>query len=480
MELHYYPETLRFFDDLRSRSMNKTIRIIIAFCLSSLFSAPALSQQHLIFLDGYLGWYYSLPAYLKDNHAQLETLPFSGFSVVGNVFTSYVMSADPNSNNVTYERVWNEVGILENVFQVKTDNFLRINLDFPGDFWDDDVWQITARNFSAVAKAAKNLGFKGVLFDDEPYASGQHLHANYMSNFKFPKKAAVQANPGNYEQWEIDESETNRGDWIDYSCRINGINEVDSENCAYRNLNYSFIEHMDKLTSRFKDIMLAMQVEFPDITLLVLHGAATAHPGTNTPGHYIKPNSLFETNEYKGAMFAGFQKGLAGNAQLHDLGEFYSYSADAHFQNAYQWRKHEIASEASNALDASYQWVIPGGQRSTWSDDVGVGFMVSDYDQAYFDRGGYNTSGLCTPADVESRFMKAFDASDDYVMFYSDSSLSSCESDIRWMDVSSPVEPQWLNMMQRVYNSIQALPDPQETQFFVIPVDNQKHVVIPL
>ena len=366
----------------------KTIKkYVLMLSMSLLMALPVSAQKQLIFLDGYLGWYYTLPTYLKDHHAELEQLPFSGFTVVGNVFTSYVMSSNPNTNHVTYERVWNEVGKLKDVFKIKTHNFLRINLDFPGDFWDDAIWLRATQNFAAVAKAAKNLGFKGILFDDEAYAGGQHTYARHMSNFKFPKRAAVMANPENYAPWEISESETNRGDWIDYNCTIGGAQLENSESCSYRHADHSFIEHMDKVTDRFKNIMQAMAAEFPDITVLVLHGPATAHSKTNTLNHYIKPNSLFGTNEYKGAMFVGFKSGLTADAQLHDLGEFYSYSTDEDFQNAYQWRKYDIASEQTNQdLDASYRWVIPSEQRASWPTKVGVGFMVSDYDQSYFAR----------------------------------------------------------------------------------------------
>jgi hypothetical protein len=428
--------------------------LLISMGLLGFIGTQVRAENHLIFLDGYLGWHNSLPPYLVEHHTAFEDLPFSGFVVVGNVFTSYVMSADPNSNHVTYERVWNEVGSLKDVFQVKTDNFLRINLDFPGDFWDDAAWEKTTRNFAAIAKAANNIGFKGILFDDEPYASGQHVLANYMSNFKFPKRADVLAHPERFEQWERDESLTNRGDWMDYTCYIDGVKEENSERCAYRNPDHSFKEHMDKVALRFKVIMQAMQAEYPEITVLVLHGPASAHPETNIPGHNIKPNGVFETNEYKGAMFLGFKEGLTGNASLHDLGEFYAYSTDQHFRDAYQWRKQDIASqEYSQDLDDTYRWMIPINQRANWSSKVGVGFMVSDYGRPYFSRGGYDTEGLCTPADVESRLVNAFNNTDDYVVFYSDSNLSECETDIRWLDVSAPVKPAWLAMMQAVYDS---------------------------
>jgi len=430
--------------------------IILLFTVLS-YSVPAMAQKQLLFLDGFLGWAYSMPPYLTAHHVEVEELPFSGFVVSGNVYTSYAMSADPNSNNVTYSRVWNEVKSLKDVYKKKTHNFLRINLDFPGDFWDDAVWQKTADNFAAVAEAAKNIGFKGILFDDEAYAGGQHVHARYMSNFKFPKKQDVQDHPENYADWEISESQENRGDWVDYECRINGQTEVNSENCSYRNPTHTFKEHMDKVAARFKAIMQAMESKYPEITVLVLHGPATAHAQTNIAGHYIKPNSVFETDEYKGAMFLGFKQGLNGTAHLHDMGEFYQYNTTLHFQNAYQWRKYDIVSNQYNqGLDDGYRWMVPVNDRATWSNDVKVGFMVSDYGLGH-DIAEYNLENLCHPADVESRLTKALDRSDEYVIFYSDSSLSDCENDIRWADISEPVAPDWLNMMQGVYNGTQAV-----------------------
>ncbi len=446
----FHPVSLKRYTIMNTNYFPLLGLIIMLFPLSS-----AAAQKHLIFLDGYLGWYYSMPPYVSAHHQEIEALPYSGFSVVGNVYTSYVMSADTNSNNVTYARVWDEVKSLQGLFTTKTDNFLVIDVDFPGDFWDDAVWTKTTSNFAAVAKAAKNLGFKGILFDDEPYANGQHTHANYMSNFRFPKKADITAHPENYEQWELDESQENRGDWVDYTCYINGVKEEESENCSYRNLDHSFIEHMDKVASRFKTIMEAMEAEFPDITLLVLHGAATAHPKTNIPDHYIKPNSIFETNEYKGAMFLGFKQGLQGNASLHDLGEFYQYHTEAQFEAAYQWRKQDIVSNQYNQdLDNAYRWVVPQLDRASWSQDVQIGYMVSDYGRPHY-LPEYNIPDACTPPDVESRLNLALARADEYVIFYSDSSLSSCDDDIRWLDVNSSVPQQWQEMMQGVYNSIQ-------------------------
>ena len=437
---------------------SKNIFVLIGLLTILLSASSANAGKHLIFLDGYLGWHYSMPPYLATHHQEIEALPFSGFTVVGNVYTSYVMSADQNSNQVTYERVWDEVKSLQGLFTTKTDNFLVIHLDFPGDFWDDTVWQRTTSNFAAVTRAAKNLGFKGILFDDEAYATGQHTHANYMSNFRFPKRAEVRDNPGNYSEWERLESQSNRGDWVDYTCYINGVKEEESENCSYRNPAHSFKEHMEKVASRFKNIMEAMEAEFPAITLLVMHGPATAHPKTNIPGHYIKPNSIFETNEYKGAMFLGLKQGIHGEASLYDLGEFYRYHTDQQFQDAYQWRKYGIVSdEYNNDLDDSYRWLVPVADRSSWSNDVGIGFMVSDYGLTPYGD-DYDMPNACHPNEVESRLNMALSHSDDYVIFYSDSSLSNCDENIRWLDVAVPVPTGWLNMMQDVYNSITTMP----------------------
>ncbi len=435
--------------------MKKIRHITVALFFMCLLPASAIAEKHLIFLDGYLGWANSMPPHLTANYEEIEKLPYSGFVVNGNVYTNYVMSADPNSNHVTYERVWNEVGSLKDVYQKKTHNFLRINLDFPGDFWNDAIWNKTTQNFAAVAKAAKNLGFKGILFDDEAYTSAQHLQTHFMSNFKFPKEQDVVNNPDEYEAWEKNGAEPAHAD---YTCTINGNKEENSENCAYRNNAYTFKEHMDKVAARFKTIMEAMENEFPDITLLVLHGPATAHKKTNSAGHYIKPNAPSRENEYKGAMFLGFKQGLNNTAQLHDMGEFYKYQTDQQFANAYQWRKTDMVSaEFNQDMNDSYQWVVPQSDRATWSQDINVGFMTSDYGLEENTYPEYNTLNACEPADAASRLTKALAHSDGYVIYYSDSALSECDrqTPVRWLDVASPVAPEWLTAITTVYNAIQ-------------------------
>ncbi len=430
--------------------MKKIKRLILGLGVISILSTSVYAEKHLVLLDGYSRWLYSMPNYLKKHPKAVKNLPFSGRVVFGNSFTDKVMMMkdpnDPNAHIVTYAKVMHNndrddggVGQLEGHFKNK-DNFLRINVNFPGDFWDDTIWNRVTRNFANVAHAAEAIGFKGILFDDEAYGP---IRRN-MSNFKFPDPALVEENPGNYAQWEIMGSRASKG--------------LDDKN-SYRNPRYTFKQHMDKVASRFEAIMKAMEVEFPNITVLVTHGPAPAHPKTRD--HNIITDTLYQTNEYKGALFLGFKQGLNGQASLHDLGEFYRYTKNSDFRNAYQWRKFDIASKQFNDprdVDDSYQWVIPVNQRASWNDKVNIGFMVSDYALPLV-KGGYSTRGRCMPEHVEARLTKALKYSDDYVVFYTDSGskerpLDHCGYKIPWADVSKQVNDYWLRMVTRVYNSI--------------------------
>jgi len=55
--------------------MKKIKHTTITLFFMCLFSTAALAEKHLIFLDGYLGWFYSMPPYLTENYEKMEELP---------------------------------------------------------------------------------------------------------------------------------------------------------------------------------------------------------------------------------------------------------------------------------------------------------------------------------------------------------------------------------------------------------------------
>jgi hypothetical protein len=102
------------------------------------------------------------------------------------------------NKKVSYVKMWNELKGLKDLYKNQKHNFLQINIHFPEDFWNDTAWEQVSKNFRTVAKVAKDLGFKGIVFDDEPYT----LDAKKMINFKFPTNQEITAKPNSYKTWQ--------------------------------------------------------------------------------------------------------------------------------------------------------------------------------------------------------------------------------------------------------------------------------------
>ena len=397
----------------------KTILFTILIFYSSLFA----QEKYLILAEGN-GWFPHMAQNLIENHATLSKLPFSGFIVVGNSFTNLVMK---NNKVINYKEVWNELKGLKGLYKHQKENFLQINIEFPADFWDDKVWEQVSKNFAVVAKVSRDLGFRGIVFDDEPYT----LEAKKMVNYKFPSYKEILLHPTKYSKEEIKGSQAS---WVDRD--------------AYRNPKYSFKEHTAQVTLRFKEIMSAMTRVNPNLVTLVYLGPSLAHVNSNKEYPVVIDMGLERENEFHGAIFTGLEEGLTKKASLHDMGESYKYRKEEHFAHAYQWRKYDIAKERYNHLDEERYWVVPKSERKRWSESVNVGFMVFNQGQksSYKE---FTTLDNSSVNDIEKSLYKALHYSDKYVIYY-------CEKQNWLLPNKKPSLPkEWLEMMKRVIKSIQ-------------------------
>lgn len=371
-------------------------------------------KKYLILAEGNY-WKPMMADNFIKNHKRIQKLPFSGFVMVGDTYTNISMQ---KGVKLEYKTVWNEVKGVKNLYPNKH-NFMQINMDFPGDFWDDNIWENVSKNFAIVAQVAKDLNFKGIVFDDEPYTSNAHK----MNNFKFPNRDEIKENS---KIWEIKGSEES---WVDKN--------------GYRNPLYTFQDHMQKVTQRFKNIMQSMTIVYPKLTLLVYNGPSFAHVNSNKLNTLVSDVGLPREHEYKGAIFVGFKQGLTEHAQLHDMGESYKYRTNKHFEHAYQWRKYEIASSASNRLDTSYQWTIPQEERASWSKEVQVGFMVFNKGQESNYK-EYDTRQTSQKHHIKATLQKALNYSDKYVVYYA--------QDQDWLlpNQEHPLKQGWMKMMREL------------------------------
>ena len=363
---------------------------------------------------------------MADNFAAradyINTLPFSGFTMVGNTYTDRVM--EPDTPLLPYSYIWNEVKGVKGLYPTKS-NFLTVNMHFPGDFWDDGIWNNVVANFGTLAKVAKNLGFRGIVFDDEAYDVESHKMINYKH--------------GNA--------------WYDVH--------------AYKNTDHTFVEHSAKITALFQQIMEAMVSEYPSIDVLYYHSPVEGHKKADNGinGHPVVVDvGLEREHEWTGAMFTGLKKGLSHQASLHDMGEDYKLRTQTHFDDAYAWRKHTIASDATNnAVDATQHWIVPQEERQTWAEEVNVDFMVSNEPLAS-DYPGFDTTNSVDIETMKTTLERALDSSDKYVIFYSASSSDNSRGLVAldWLndpathaDNGEPysVDPAWRVMVQNVYDS---------------------------
>ena len=382
-------------------------------------SALQAEDKYLLLAEGN-SWFPKLPENFIKNYETINKLPFSGFIMVGNTYTDRVMA--PNTK-LNYNQVWAEVKGLENLYKNKH-NFLQINVNFPADFWDTKAWNQVTKNFSIIAKVAKNLNFEGIVFDDEAYSTS----ALKMINFKFPLKAELNKNSATWEKKGSEEKSS-----ID-------------EN-AYRNPKYTFKEHSTQITSLFKKIMQSMVKENPNLTLLVYNGPSLSHENSNKESIIIVNMGLPHEHEHLGAIFTGLKKGLGKQSSLHDMGESYRYRTDKHFFNAYKWRKYKIATDKyNNDLNSSYNWIVPKEERSSWSTDTQVGFMVYNKGQSSSYK-GYDTQKKASSKDIQETLKKALKYSDKYVVYY-------CKNQ-HWLleNKKHPLKKEWLKMMQEVYKN---------------------------
>jgi len=186
----------------------------------------------------------------------------------------------------------------------------------------DDWSQITA-NWRTLARALREAGFEGIMFDNESY---------FEPAFRYPGGSS-----GRTLQ-------------------------------AYR----------DQTRQRGREIISAIQQVYPGIQLLAFHGPYLSEPRAPL---YVAMQQAGENNEgvretnLQGSFFVGLVEGSKVPGAVIDGGEVYQYRSKRDFTRSYQWRKTQFASAQVDSP------LIPVPLRPKWSSKVGIAFAV--YDRAW-------------------------------------------------------------------------------------------------
>jgi hypothetical protein len=256
------------------------------------------------------------PAFIREHREFLDASPFDGLAVYLRTpdhrlnVTATVLSATA----VSYGEVVDVLDPLRGVdLKYLTQNFAAVVGGAPPDFMED--WSIPVRNFANLARAAREVGFKGIYVDNETYEAP----------------------------------------WGDYP-----------DGVLHRGR--SLWEYQDQARRRGRQTMEAMVAEFPDISVILLHGPYISEPGA--------PSPLFprwqSKNELLGPFFAGFVEGAGPGATVVDGGELYHLRTGEQFRRSYEWRKRAMPSPE---LDCAF---LPAAIRVEWSHRVTLGFGVYD------------------------------------------------------------------------------------------------------
>jgi hypothetical protein len=254
---------------------------------------------------------------IVKNIDYIESLPFDGM-VVDVPVSWQVMEGKP----LNYDDIYGPwLAPLEGKFKKFTHNFLRAQINNPGDVFDDTKWNITIENWRLLARATRQAGFVGIFFDNEEY-------------FK---------------------------PWLDFPE-------------DYTNPTRSVTEYQAQAQLRGRQIMQAVTAEFPDVDVLFLHGPYISEPKTPS---YVKKNQVADADSYElsGPLFVGFLEGAGDRATIIDGGEVYQYRTQEDFQRSYDWRKYGMASAETNSA------FIPPALRAQWPNRVSISYGV--YNQTW-------------------------------------------------------------------------------------------------
>jgi len=256
------------------------------------------------------------PTFLRQNKLFLESLPFDGLAV-------YLRNPDGSDNPTMEVMINKEIGYptmarvlapLKGLqFTNLTQNFAAVFSGRPPDFFND--WATIVRNFSDLAKAAREVGLKGVYFDNETYFSK----------------------------------------WSHYPVGV-----------EYPALNLR--AYQDQARLRGRQVMEAMVAQFPDIVVISLHGPYVSEPKAPAP---LFPQ-WSTTNQLLGPFFCGFLEGAGKRATCVDGGRLFHLRTAKEFQDSYAFRKIGITQEK---VDSDF---IPAPLRAAWPFKLNVAFGVYD------------------------------------------------------------------------------------------------------
>jgi hypothetical protein len=251
--------------------------------------------------------------FILPNADHINSLPFDG--IVVNIPASW-SSLSPGAV-VTEADVKFWLDPLKN-FNAGKENYIIMQMDKPGNLFDDAAWAQAVQNWKTVAKVAQEAGFKGVFFDNEEYA---RKWMNFPEDFS-PEEAAL------------------------------GLEALQA-----------------KASQRGRELMAAIASEMPDGKVAIAHGPYLSVPDNpqDIPAAQLQAGGS-DLHELRGPFFTGFLEALGPNQQLIDGGELYALRTAAEFKQSADYR--------NNTVQDLIDWDVAPDALANWADRVDTGHMI--------------------------------------------------------------------------------------------------------
>ena len=239
-------------------------------------------------------------------------------------------------------------------FKKLTHNFAKTGIRPELGLFDD--WTVYIESFKNFAKASKDLGFKGIIFDNE-----MKKYWNYSDPFY---------------------------------------------------VGHSLQECHDQARLRGRQLMEAAISVYPDITILVFHGPYTSATAAKQRG--ISCNN----NTFLGSFAAGIIEGSAlqktsPHSTAIDGGELYDFRDLKEFQDSYKWRKTTVTDPAVTPKVL----FMDDNLRKLWPKYCSIGFGIYTYERPDVTKGGWKP--ITDFATARKTAANALMVADDYVWLYS-------------------------------------------------------------
>jgi hypothetical protein len=193
-------------------------------------------------------------------------------------------------------------------------NFVIVYSGDLGSYEDD--WSVAVANMANLARAAREVGLQGIVYDNENYK-------------------------GALWDWKPDQAPT------------------------------PLRQAEETVLAKGRDVMSAIGAQWPTATVISLLGPWVSD--ADTAHHFDKVfefHDIARSNELIGPFFLGMASALDdSDVTLIDGGEVYSLRSDRDFRTAYNWMKGGMAAD----LD-----LLPDRLRARYGQEVSVGFGVYD------------------------------------------------------------------------------------------------------